>query len=186
MVNDSKVQELYVMMFALQTLHNRGITVKETVSNSLENLLQWYRQSGNGQYLQLALLHMQAYANMGFALDDREPVVKEILGLTGKTSNDFFPRGNTIGKRVKLNKTQIRAMIGRWKPSEETPLTIGELVDDIIEKIKKHKEGRYIYQYQRKHAGEESDPEVYELVINEEESYFYDVKNFRFYTFIEG
>jgi len=27
--------------------------------------------------------------------------------------------------------------------------------------------------------------EVYELVIQKEESYFYDVKNFRFYTFSE-
>ena len=29
------------------------------------------------------------------------------------------------------------------------------------------------------------DIEVYELVINKDESYFYDVKKFRFYTFME-
>lgn len=185
MANDSKIRELYVMMFTLQTLHNKGITVKETVSDSLKHLLRWYQQFGNRQYLKLASLHMQAYANMGFALDDRDPTVKELLDLLGRTKNDFFPKGQTIGKRVKVNKSQVRAMIGKWKPSEETPLTIGELVDEIIGKIKEHKEGRYIYQYHRKNAGGESEPEVYELVINKEESYFYDVKNFRFYTFIE-
>lgn len=185
MVNDSKMQEIYVMMFALQTLQNRGITIKETVSDSLTNLLQWYNQSENRKYLELALLHMQAYANMGFALDDDEPAVKEILDLMGKTKNDFFPRGHMIGKQVRLNKVQVRGMIGKWKASPETPLSIGELVDDIITKIKEHREGRYIYQYQRKVTAGEAEPEVYELVINKEESYFYDVKNFRFYTFIE-
>lgn len=185
MENSSKFQELYVMMFALQTLHNRGITVKETVSNSLQNLLQWYHQSGNHQYLELAMLHMQAYANMGFALDDRNPVIKEILEILGKTKYDFFPKTHIMGRQIKLTKPQIRGMIGKWKPSVDNPMTIGEVVDDIIKKVKEHSEGRYIYQYQRKITGEEAEPEVYELVINKDESYFYDVKNFKFYTFIE-
>ena len=51
--------ETYVMMYALETLHNRGITVKETVYESIHNLNQWYEQSGNYKYLELALLHMQ-------------------------------------------------------------------------------------------------------------------------------
>ena len=55
--------ETYVMMYALETLHNRGITVKETVYESIHNLNQWYEQSGNYKYLELALLHLQAYAN---------------------------------------------------------------------------------------------------------------------------
>lgn len=185
MVNNGKYQELYVMMFALQTLHNRGITIRETVFESLKNLLQWYRQSGNTEYLNIAMLHMQAYANMGFALDDQEQAVKAILELTGKTKNDFYPKGYILGKRIKVNRVQIRGMLGKWKPSKDNPLTIGEVVDDIIEKIKGHIDGRYIYQYQRKLSGEEDEPEVYELVINKDESYFYDVKKFKFYTFVE-
>ena len=51
--------------------------------------------------------------------------------------------------------------------------------------VKNHAEGRYIYQYSRASGSTQEEPEVYELVINEEESYFYDVKNFRFYTFME-
>lgn len=27
-------------------------------------------------------------------------------------------------------------MIGRWRPSRDSPMTIGELVDDIIRKVK--------------------------------------------------
>ena len=59
------------------------------------------------------------------------------------------------------------------------------LVDDIIRKVKNHEEGRYIYQYHRTDVTTKGDIEVYELVINKDESYFYDVKKFRFYTFME-
>ncbi|MDO4338234.1 MAG: hypothetical protein Q4C91_09135 [Eubacteriales bacterium] len=185
MVNDSKSDELYVMMYTMQTLHNRGITIKETVYGSLKNLLQWYRQSQNREYLDLAVLHMQAYANMGFALDERIPEVKELLELTGREKNDFYPKEPTLCKCIKVNRVQVRRMIGKWKPSKENPMSIGEVVDDIIEKINSHSMGRYIYQYGRKHPKIGEEPEVYELVINEAEAYFYDVKNFKFYTFLE-
>ncbi|MDO4276773.1 MAG: hypothetical protein Q4D16_24185 [Eubacteriales bacterium] len=185
MVDNSKHQELYVMMFALQTLHNRGITIKETIYASLKNLLQWYQQSGNMGYLDIAMLHMQAYANMGFALDDQEKTVKTILELTEKTKSDFYPKGYIPGRKIKVSKAQIRGMLGKWKPSKDNPMTIGEVVDDIIGKIKEHRVGHYIYQYQRKISGEQDEPEVYELVINKDESYFYDVKKFKFYTFVE-
>lgn len=186
MINNSESEELYIMMYTLQTLYNRGITIKETVFGSLKNLLLWYHESGNREYLELAMLHMQAYANMGFALDDRIPEIKELLELTGKTKNDFFPKGQVYGKRIKVNRVQIRRMIGKWKPSKENPMTIGEVVDDIIEKITSRKEGRYIYQYGRKHSGGKEGLELYELVINKDEIYFFDVKNFRYYTFMEA
>ena len=119
---------------------------------------------------------------MGFALDEADLSVQKVLEYTGKTKDDFFPRGNSFGKRIRLNRAQVRSMIGKWKPTKEHPMTIAELVDDIIYKVKTHCEGRYVYRYQRKKA---EDAEVYELVINKGECYFYDVKNFRFYTIVE-
>lgn len=181
---NEKYDEIYVMMYTLQTLHNKGISIKKTVYESVANLIDWYEQFENREYLELALLHIQAYVNMGFALDDAEPVVKKILQLTGKTKEDFFPRENRcrFGKKIKLNRSSVRGMIGKWKATRENPKTVAELVDEIIEKVKTHEEGRYIYQYQRKNT---EDMEIYELVIQKEECYFYDVKNFRFYTFSE-
>lgn len=184
-MNDEGMKDLYVMMLSLQSLQNRGITIKETFHRSVRTLLLWYQQSENMEYLDLALLHVQAYANMGFALDDREDTVRVILEKTGKKKEDFIPRGYLIGKKIRLNKTQVRSMIGRWKPSRENPMTINEVIEEIIDRVKNHAEGRYIYQYSRASGSTQEEPEVYELVINEEESYFYDVKNFRFYTFME-
>ena len=89
------------MMFSLQTLQNQGITIRETVYKSLDKLLLWNKESENSKYLELALLHMQAYANMGFALDEENKTICEILKKTGKTREDFFPKGYLLGKRIK-------------------------------------------------------------------------------------
>lgn len=184
-MNGGNRNELYVMMFAMQSLHYRGITIRETVMESLDNLLQWHHQSDNMKYLELAILHLQAYANMGFALDEGEPVIKEVLALTGKSRNDFVPRGGILGNRVKITKSQIRRMIVRWRANKENPMTVSELVDDIFSKLKGHQTGRYLYQNrQMKTSGNEM-VEIYELVIGEEESYLFDINRFRFYTFME-
>ena len=160
---DEYTKDLYTMMFSLQTLQNQGITIRETVYKSLDKLLLWNKESENSKYLELALLHMQAYANMGFALDEENNTIREILKKTGKTREDFFPKGYLLGKRIKLTKSQVRGMIGRWRPSRDSPMTIGELVDDIIRKVKNHEEGRYIYQYHRTDVTTKGDIEVYEL-----------------------
>ena len=90
---DEYTKDLYTMMFSLQTLQNQGITIRETVYKSLDKLLLWNKESENSKYLELALLHMQAYANMGFALDEENKTIREILKKTGKTREDFFPKG---------------------------------------------------------------------------------------------
>lgn len=178
-------QELYVMMLTMQSLHNRGITIRETVLESLENLLRWYHQSGDVKYLELALLHMQAYVNMGFGLDDSESVISEVLNLTGKSKMDFVPKGAVTGNKVKITRNQIRHMIVKWRSNKENPMTVNELVEDIMDKLKMHQTGRYLYQNRRMQASENETTEIYELVIGENESYFFDINRFRFYTFME-
>ena len=111
--------------------------------------------------------------------------IRDIISILDQTIADFYPKDSLPGKRVKLTKAQIRSMIGRWRPSRENPMTIGELVEDIIKKVKEHQTGRYIYRYCRSDCTSGEDAEIYELVVGREESYFYDVRKFRFYTFME-
>ena len=63
-------ENMYIMMFTLQSLQNYGLSVKKTVERSLDYLWEWYQESGEERYLLLAKQHMQAYVNMGFALND--------------------------------------------------------------------------------------------------------------------
>ena len=64
-------------------------------------------------------------------------------------------------------------------------MTIQEVVDDILEKVSGHQIGRYLYTYHRFSVSDDTIPDTYELIIEEEKSYFYDINNFRFYTFIQ-
>ena len=178
-------ENMYIMMFTLQSLQNYGLSVKKTVERSLDYLWEWYQESGEERYLLLAKQHMQAYVNMGFALNEQNQTIRDIISILDQTIADFYPKDSLPGKRVKLTKAQIRSMIGRWRPSRENPMTIGELVEDIIKKVKEHQTGRYIYLYCRSDCTSGEDAEIYELVVGREESYFYDVRKFRFYTFME-
>ena len=178
-------ENMYIMMFTLQSLQNYGLSVKKTVERSLDYLWEWYQESGEERYLLLAKQHMQAYVNMGFALNEQNQTIRDIISILDQTIADFYPKDSLPGKRVKLTKAQIRSMIGRWRPSRENPMTIGELVEDIIKKVKEHQTGRYIYRYCRSDCTSGEDAAIYELVVGREESYFYDVRKFRFYTFME-
>ena len=185
MRNREEIENMYIMIFSLQTLQNYGISIKKTVEKSLEHLWEWYQESGEEKYLLLAKQHMQAYMNMGFAFNEKNQTICDIINALHQTIADFAPKGYLPGKKVKLNKTQVRSMIGKWRPSRENPMTIGEVVEDIIKKVKDHQMGRYIYRYCRTDCSSEEDAEIYELVVGEEESYFHDVRKFRFYTFME-
>ncbi|MDD2957722.1 MAG: hypothetical protein PHE06_02215 [Lachnospiraceae bacterium] len=178
-------KDLYIMMYSLQALQSKGISIKETIYESLEYSLLWYQQSQKETYLEAAALHMQAYANMGYVLDDQEETIKKLFQLTGTKKEDYYPDGFGLGKTIRLNRQQVRSMIGKWMPSATNQMTIREVVDDIIQKVSERREGKYIYEYCRKTGTTGSRSELYELVIGDENCYFYDVKNFKYYTFIE-
>ena len=76
---------------------------------------EWYQESGEERYLLLAKQHMQAYVNMGFALNEQNQTIRDIISILDQTIADFYPKDSLPGKRVKLTKAQIRSMIGRWR-----------------------------------------------------------------------
>ena len=65
-------------------------------------------------------------------------------------------------------------------------LVLGACIISLVKKEFRPREtGRYIYRYCRSDCTSGEDAEIYELVVGREESYFYDVRKFRFYTFME-
>ena len=72
-------ENMYIMMFTLQSLQNYGLSVKKTVERSLDYLWEWYQESGEERYLLLAKQHMQAYVNMGFALNEQNQTIRDII-----------------------------------------------------------------------------------------------------------
>ena len=184
-IKDKKYKEMCVMMYSMWTLHYREISLTETLQASLGKLLEWYDETKNPKLTELIELHLQAYVNTGNALHPETEVVGEALRLLNKDETAFRPDSGFGGKQIYLTRPQVRSMIGRWRPTKENPMTIQEVVDDLLEKVSGHQIGRYLYTYHRFSVSDDTIPDTYELIIEEEKSYFYDINNFRFYTYIQ-
>lgn len=159
-------------------LHYSGIPLMKTFEQNICWLQEMYEKSDDKKYLENALLHIKAYVRMGLCYRQYEEMFDQIL-------NDLQVSRWSLGKPVekqhmiRLTYSQVRSMIGKWKPSKDNTMKIGDVVDDIINKVSIQQKGIYFYRYIRGNDKEY----LYELVVDEHESYFYDINNKRFYLF---
>ena len=167
--------------FALNLLHYRNLEIRSTVKNSLKFLLHQFEISQNKAYLETGVLLIQAFLNVGYPYYAEKDLFDQILTYLGLTKEKFLSDCNLEGALVKPTKYQIRKMIGKWMPSKNNPMKIGEVVADIIEKVEKRQIGRYHYKYKKMANGKGI--YLYELQITEKEGFFYDLKNQKYYRF---
>lgn len=180
-MKEENYDRLRTMIYSMYTLQYKGISVQETVRMTLQNIMKWYQISEDERYLEMITIHLQAYVNMGHALNPEETQVRQALELLGRQAADFRPSEPFLGKKVRLTHSQVRSMLGKWRPTQQNPMTVNEVVEDIIRKVSEKQYGCYIYEYRRFAGKEVENGNIYELIVGEEESYFYDVMNFRFY-----
>lgn len=178
MENVSTVQYIESIKLAYGSVQYKGLPIKETFFKSIDLLKNHYEETKNIRYLEVALLHIQAYLEMGFPYEQGESVFAEVLRKLGTTRESEFPRRFYASSSIKLNKSQVRSMIRKWPASPYQKMKIDEVVADIIQKVQKKQSGIYYYQCA-------VTKEVYELTIQEEEIFFYDVSRGLFYTFLE-
>lgn len=180
----SREESIRAIMFMFAILHYGGEPIKKTLLLSIRHLKELYEQTGNEQFLDVAALELLAYMNMGFSV----PQDRNIDYIMYSRNIRVTAQKDRMGKKVRLNKTQIRALIGRWMPSRLTPMTVNQVVEDIIRKVSERQIGTWQYAYRRSDSANDRiwEEERYELVITEDESFFWDLKNFRFYILEEG
>lgn len=176
--NVTKEEAVKSVMFTFAILHYQGETVRKVLLSSIGYLRRQYEQTGNPHFMNLAEIELLAYISMGFSL----PADEDVRYIMEKNDIQEGVQNCRFGKRVRLNRTQVRSLIGKWMPSKYTPMTIGQVVDDIIEKVSAQEAGTWRYTYHRLQGGTVH-REEYELVITPEETFFWDLNNFRFYTF---
>lgn len=171
-------QERYVeaIKLAAGSAQYKNLSVKSTIITAISQLYHYYEYENNTNYLDIAILHIQAYLEMGFDYEESSEIFDKILETLGMTKELKFPRKYYKSKKIKLNKTQVKSMIRKWPASPHQTMKIKEVVDDIIEKVRNQKIGIYYYQC----AVTE---DMYELVINEKEIFFHDLRRRIFYTF---
>lgn len=182
---EERKAEVAAVQLALSVLHYQQLEVRPTVQSSIWYLKQQYDQTQDDRYLHAAIPIIQAFLNLGYVYEMEQELFDEIVQELHEKRHSLFPKTIYSEKRIRLTRSQVREMIGRWKPSQENPMKIADVVDDIIKKVSQHEEGHYYYSYKRSAIRAQEEPDLYELVITKEESFFHDFKNQKYYTFQE-
>lgn len=175
-----------VIKLTLSTLSYVELSIKQCIEKVISCLVSYYDMERNKKYLLCGILHIQAYLEMGYSYEDNADAFDYILNELGTNKTLVFPKKFYQSQQIKLNKSQVRSMIGKWNAAND--ISIVDVVNDIIDKVKNHKEGIYYYQ----NIGSKKEVidgtvkgDVYELVIKGNDCYFHDVKKKKYYTFIQ-
>ena len=178
-MNQSDENRKYIeaIKLAAGSVQYRNLSVQETIIEAVHELYKYYQYTDNINYLETAILQIQAYLELGFVYDNAESLFNSVLETMGTNREMQFPKRFYVSKQIKLNKSQVRSMIKKWPTSPKQNMKIDEVVEDIINKVKLHEVGIYYYQ-------SAIPDELYELVINEKESFFHDLQRGAFYTFL--
>lgn len=175
------------MVYTLEILNCKGLTIRETVHKSLVWLKAWYEQLGEKAYLELALLQICTLCQMGLAEEADEGLYRELCASADTSMEVLMENCTGISKHIKISRQGICRLIGKWMPSKNNPMTKSEVVEDIMDKLVNRRVGQYYYHYRRSRCGnncpETAKKDLYKLVINRDESFFLDLKKFRIYTF---
>lgn len=173
--------DIEAMKASLEMCARQGLEREEIIIDSIGHMMEYYENNPEKEYLLGAILQIQAYLELGFSYDRHEVLFDNIVSRTGKTRYEIFSGQFYMTAVIRLNKSQIRGMLRKWSPSHQNEMSIKEVVEDIYEKVSKKLHG--IYRYVNHSASNVNGDDVYELVINDKECYFHDLKYDRYYTF---
>lgn len=176
--------EIEVIKLAVSGLESVGIGSKDVLMKSVAKLREYYEDSSDERYLIKAVWHIYAYLELGFPYESGEKEFDKIIKYMGKTKTELFPERKWRYKKVKLNKTSIRNMIGNWNPILHS-MKINDVVNDIIEKVKNRECGEFIYHSGKmiEQTGEKQLWEqTYKLYIDESEVIFHDINENKYFV----
>ena len=173
--NNNIQQYVEAIKLAAGSVQYKNLSIKQTFFLSVKQLYEYYINMNNVCYLETAILHIQAYLEMGFPYDEGKEIFDLVIEGTGSTQELKFPNKFYAAKTIKLNKAQVRSMIRKWPPSSHQVMKIDEVVDDIISKVRKKENGIFYYKCA-------ATKDIYELVISEKETFFHDMQMGIFYS----
>lgn len=176
------VVEVETIKLAVNNIEYHNISGKDVLIDSVVWLTEKYENTGENRFLLKAISHIYAYLDLGYSFQTGEKEFEKVLGYMGKTADEVFPKEQWQYNRIRINKVNIRNLLGRWNPGLHS-MKITDAVNDIYAKSTNKQTGRYIY-----HSGKilESQEDytlwenTFELTI-EEEIIFHDVNNNKYY-----
>ena len=123
---------------------------REVLLESIRWLKDRYIRLGEKEDLQKALLHIQAYGDLGFPYQDVETDLLEIFDSLGAKKEVRKAFRKLFCETIVINKSVINRLLGSWNPARQS-MRIGDAVNDIIQKVTK-KRRRHLFVSLRKTA----------------------------------
>lgn len=76
---------------ATGSVQYKNLSIKQTFFLSVKQLYEYYINMNNVCYLETAILHIQAYLEMGFPYDEGKEIFDLVIEGTGSTQELKFP-----------------------------------------------------------------------------------------------
>lgn len=157
-----------------------GLSAQEVIKEAAFFLCEQYRNTDDKRYLKQAWLQIQAFLELGFQYEKYAEQFDFILDNLKVDKEKVRILEKKNWKKILLNKAQVRSMLGRWNPKLRS-MPINQVVDDIMQKVSNHEVGIFYY-WSEQNMGRDKYRDEYELHIQEDETFFYDVKKNCYYT----
>lgn len=177
-------EEIEATKLAASTIQYVGISIKQTLLKAIDKQRNFYIDFNDNRYLYAALILIQVYLEMGFDYEENSTLYNSILLELKTDKKKIFPRNFYCSEKISLTKSGVRSMIRKWTPSKYHTNSIDTVVEDILYKVKHNIQGIYFYHSNNNPNKEKYADDIYELVINDRETFFHDIKMRKYYTFI--
>lgn len=176
-----KKEEIAAIKIVLGSLEYQSISISVTMDYATDLFCQLFQNSKDKKFLNLAVMHIIAYLEMGFVYDEHKEYFDKVFNLLQIDRESVLPQTLYAGNRSrKTSRNEIRNMIHRWSSSKYHTKTKEEVIEDIMEKVKNRKIGIYCY-HSNQNPNSAGMDDIYELVINEVEIYLRDVRKNKFH-----
>lgn len=177
------LEEVSLNKKKMRDLVTEGFSVAEWVMQEIDILLLHHETTEDAHYLETAFHIMQAYMELGFCYEDNQQGFDKLLQQMGSCREVEFPRMLFPAKRISLNKSRLKIVIGKWISQKQNKMTAPELYADIIQKVNSHQEGIYIYDCR---AAKYNYTNRVKLFVGSKESCLYQANTDKFYLFEKG
>lgn len=170
---------------AVSGLYVTGISSKNILMESIRVLREQYEWIGEKNLLYKAVNHIYAYIDLGYPFEEEIEEFDKITKYLGYTLQEIFPERMWKYTRVRLNKTRIRNLIGKWNPRIQS-MKIEDVVSDIYNKVSGREVGNYLYHTGKILVNDKNGTlwqQTYWLYVREDEAVFHDINRNKYYIF---
>lgn len=128
----NEVKGIDVIKFAAEAYMGMGGSPTKLLVESAEWLFDCYVNNGDPLCLDAAVQITYAYVELGLIYDDAKEIFDKIMLHAGQESVNTYPQGIYASTKLKLKKSKICEVLGRWPRASQKQYSAEWVALDII------------------------------------------------------